>query len=168
MMGFGLICLLIAERRKKQSTKVDRGREPRPLVSRLLKNHFLWAIFLMFAGRTTGVMGHNPRWMGGTGCGCASYSTLQTDSSRSGQKLRDANEIVGDRSQDEEPFHQGAPTMPGLAQTSDGLHPPKGFFDPLALDRANAIAGMGWRVEHASIAERRLVLFCETFGVQPR
>ena len=38
-MGFGLICLLIAERRKKQSTKkavfreVDRGREPRPLVS---------------------------------------------------------------------------------------------------------------------------------------
>jgi hypothetical protein len=44
MMGFGLICLLIAERRKKQSTKVDRGREPRPLVSRLLKNHFLWAI----------------------------------------------------------------------------------------------------------------------------
>jgi hypothetical protein len=57
----------------------------------------------MFAGQTTGVMGHNPRWMGGTGFGCASYSTLQMDSSRYGQEFRDANEIVGDRSQDTRP-----------------------------------------------------------------
>src|SRR5258705_5549121 len=35
--------------------------------------------------------------------------------------------------------------MPGLAQTADGLHPAKGFFDPLALDRADAIAGMAGR-----------------------
>jgi hypothetical protein len=82
--------------------EVDRRREP-ATISKLLKNQILRAIFLMFAGRTTGVMGHNPRWMGGTGCGCASYSTLQMDSSRYGQKLRDANEIVGDRSQDTRP-----------------------------------------------------------------
>src|SRR5882724_3521788 len=124
------------------------------------------AIFLAFAGRRSEVMGRDPRCIGGVGCGFASYSTLQTDSSRCGQKLGDANEIVGDSSQDEEPFHQAAPTMPGLAQTADGLHPAKGFFDPLALDRADAIAG--WRVVRASIAERRLALFCETCGVQPR
>jgi hypothetical protein len=85
MMGFGLIRLLIAERRKKQSTKKQ---SRAATISRLLENQILRAIFLMFAGRTTGVMGHNPRWMGGTGCGCASYSTLQTDSSRYRQKLR--------------------------------------------------------------------------------
>src|SRR5258705_11143740 len=90
-------------------------------------------------------MGRDRRCIGGVGCGFASYSTLQTDSSRCGKKLGDANEIVGDSSQDEEPFHQAAPTMPGLAQTADGLHPAKGFFDPLALDRADAIAGMAGR-----------------------
>ena len=90
-------------------------------------------------------MGRDPRRIGGVGCGFASYSTLQTDSSRCGQKLGDANEIVGDSSQHEEPFHQAAPTIPGLAQTADGLHPAKGLFDPLALDRADAIAGMAGR-----------------------
>jgi hypothetical protein len=35
--------------------------------------------------------------------------------------------------------------MPGLAQTTDSLHPPKGFFDPPALDRADAMAGMADR-----------------------
>src|SRR5258708_20127959 len=35
--------------------------------------------------------------------------------------------------------------MPGLAQTGDGLHPGKGFVDPVALDRADAIAGMAGR-----------------------
>src|SRR6202158_772064 len=99
----------------------------------------------MFAARTSGVMVGDPRCMGGMGCGFASYSTPRTDSSRRGQELRDANEIVGDSGQDEEPFHQATPTMPGLAQTADGLHPPKGFFDPLALDCADAIAGMAGR-----------------------
>src|SRR3984893_6770218 len=99
----------------------------------------------MFAWRTSGVMGRDPRWMGGIGYEFASYWTLQTDSSRCCQELRDANEIVGDSGQDEEPLHQAAPTMPGLAQTADGLHPPKGFFDPLALDCAEAIAGMAGR-----------------------
>ena len=32
--------------------------------------------------------------------------------------------------------------MAGLAQTADGLDPAERFFDPLALDRADAIAGM--------------------------
>src|SRR5471032_1479452 len=90
-------------------------------------------------------MGRDPRCIGGVGCGFASYSRLQTDSSRCGQKLGDANEIVSDSSQDEEPFHQAASTMPGLAQTANSLHPPKGFFDPLALDRADTIAGMAGR-----------------------
>src|ERR1700692_1364892 len=109
------------------------------------KNWVLRAIFLMFAGRTTGVMGSDRRWMGGDGCGFASYPAPQTDSSRCRQNLWDANEVVGDGSQDEEPFHQAAPTMPGFAQPTDGLHPAKGFFDPLALDCADAIAGMAGR-----------------------
>jgi NitT/TauT family transport system ATP-binding protein len=35
--------------------------------------------------------------------------------------------------------------MPGLARTADRLDPPEWFFDPLALDRADAIAGMAGR-----------------------
>src|SRR5258708_6934852 len=106
----------------------------------------------MFAMRTIGVMGRDRRRMCGIGCDFASYSSLQTDSSRRDQKLRNANEIVGDRGQDEEPLHQAAPAMPGLAETADGLHPSKGFFDPLALDRADAIAGMtgGARVDRGT------------------
>src|SRR5260370_33682593 len=94
---------------------------------------------------TTRVMGRDARCMGGMGCGCASYSAPQTDSSRCGEQLGDANEIVSGSSEDEEPFHQAAPTMPGLAEPADGLHPAKGFFDPLALDRADPIAGMAGR-----------------------
>src|SRR5258707_15277225 len=90
-------------------------------------------------------MGRDSRYMGGMGCGFASYSAPQTDSSRCGEQLGDANEIVSGSSEDEEPFHQAAPTMPGLAETADGLHPAKGFFDPLALDRADPIAGMAGR-----------------------
>jgi hypothetical protein len=41
--------------------------------------------------------------MSGVGCGFASFSTLQTDSSLCGEQFRDANEIVSDRSKDEEP-----------------------------------------------------------------
>jgi hypothetical protein len=42
-------------------------------------------------------------------------------------------EIVGGRSQDEEPLNQTATTMPGLAQAADGFHPAERFFvGPLA------------------------------------
>src|SRR5258706_14156251 len=105
-------------------------------------------------------MGRDRRCMGGMGCGFASCSTPQTDSSRCGQEPRDANEIVGDGSQDEEPFHQAAPTMPGLAQTADGLHPPKGFFDPLALDCADAIAGMASRARVDLVGSVWLMFRC--------
>src|SRR5476649_2343912 len=106
--------------------------------------------------------------MGGKSCGFASYSALQTDSSRCGEQLRDANEIVSGSSEDEEPFHQAAPTIPGLAQTADGLHPAKGLFDPLALDRADAIAGMAGRArvdrgrseEHTSELQSHSDLVC--------
>ena len=118
---------------------------------------------MIFAGRTTGGMDDNPRCKGGTGCGCASYSTHQTDSSRCGQQLRDANEIVGDGGQDEEPFNQAAPTMPGLAQTANGLHPPKGFFDPLALYCADAIAGMAGRAREA-FGEEHVVRLVQSFS----
>jgi hypothetical protein len=66
-----------------------------------LKNRVPRAIFLMFAGRTTELIGRDRR-MSGVGCGFASYSTLQTDSSRC-EQFRDANEIVSDRGKDEEP-----------------------------------------------------------------
>jgi hypothetical protein len=99
--------------------------EPRLSFSRLLKNRVLRANFLMFAGRTTELMGRDRRCMSGVGCGFASYSTLQTDSSHCGEQFRDANEIVSDRGQDEEPFHQTAPAMPGFTQTADGLNPAK-------------------------------------------
>src|SRR4249920_476242 len=99
----------------------------------------------MFARRTSGVMGRDARCRGGIGCGFVAYATLQADSSRCCQELGDANEIVGGSSQDEEPLHQAAATMPGLAQTADGLHPAEGFFDPLTLDGADAIAGMAGR-----------------------
>jgi len=78
-------------------------------------------------------MGRDPRCIGGVGCGFASYSTLQTDSSRCGQKLGDANEIVGDSSQDEEPFHQAAPTMPVLRKPPTVFIQPKGSSIRLRL-----------------------------------
>src|SRR5436305_2791774 len=71
--------------------------------------------------------------------------TLQTDSSRCCQHPRNAHEIVGCGGEHEEPLDQAAATMPGLAQTADRLDPAKWFFDPLALDRADAIAGMSGR-----------------------
>src|SRR5580704_12891554 len=75
---------------------------------------------------------------------CAAYGSfpvLLTDSSRCRQKLRDAHEIVGDRGEHEEPFHLAAAAMAGFAQSADRLHPAEAFFDPFALDRADAIAG---------------------------
>jgi hypothetical protein len=62
----------------------------------------------MFAGRTSVVMGRDPRCMRGIGCGCVSYSALRA--------------------------------------AVDCLHPPDGFFDPLAGICADAIAGMVGRV----------------------
>src|SRR5579872_3273361 len=96
----------------------------------------------MLAGRTTGMMDRAPRFLGGMGCGFASYSSLQPASSHCDQKFWNANEIVGASGEDEEPFHQVAPAMSGLAQAANGLHPPKRFFDPLALDCADTIAGI--------------------------
>src|SRR6516165_12617309 len=75
-------------------------------------------------------------------CGFASYSTARTDSSRCGQKLRDADEIVGGGRQHEEPFDQRLSAMACLAQPADGLDPAEGFFDQLTLDRTDAITGM--------------------------
>jgi len=67
-----------------------------------LKNRVPRAIFLMFAGRTTELIGRDRR-MSGVGCGFASYSTLQTHSSRCGEQSWDANEILSDCGKDEEP-----------------------------------------------------------------
>jgi hypothetical protein len=78
-----------------------------------------------------------------------SSSSLQTGSSRCREQLGNANEVVGGRGQDEEPFHQATTAMTGLSQAADGLHPTERFFDPLALDCADTIAGMagGTRVD---------------------
>ena len=55
------------------------------------------------------------------------------------------------------PLREAASAMSGLAQAAHRLHPAEGFFDALALDRADLKPG--WRVVRASIAERRLVSF---------
>src|SRR3974390_3531297 len=90
-------------------------------------------------------MGGDPRRMRGNRYSIASYAILQADSSRDGQNLRDANQIVGGCRQHEEPFDQRAPAMSGFAQPTHGLHPAECFFDLLSLDGANAIAGMAGR-----------------------
>src|SRR6266545_4052711 len=71
-----------------------------------------------------------------------SFPKLQADSSCFDQKFWDANEIIGGRCKHEEPFHQVSSAVSGLAQATDRLHPPEWFFDPLSLDRADAIAGL--------------------------
>ena|ERR1700722_11508470 len=71
-----------------------------------------------------------------------SSSVLQTDSCCCGQKFWNSNEIVGGCGENEEPLDQSATAMAGLAQAANGLDPTERFFDPLALDRADAIAGM--------------------------
>src|SRR5262245_31269220 len=70
---------------------------------------------------------------------------LQRNLSGCRQNLRNANEIVGGGGQDEEPFDQRPSAMAGLAQATDRLHPAEGFFDPLTLDRADAITWMPCR-----------------------
>jgi len=89
-----------------------------------------------------GELRESSRRIRGIGGSFALYSTGQTDSSRCGQNFRDANEIVGGRGQHEEPFDQAASAMSGLAQAADRLHPAERLFDALALDRADALAGM--------------------------
>src|SRR5665647_3837115 len=67
---------------------------------------------------------------------------LQTESSRCGQNLGNADEIVGGCGKDEKPLDQIAPAVTGLAQTADGLHPTEAFFDLLALVHADGIAAV--------------------------
>src|ERR1700730_4646997 len=63
--------------------------------SRLLKKSALRPIFSMFATATNEGMGGDPHTMRGNRYDIASYTTLQTDSSRCGQNPRDAKEVVG-------------------------------------------------------------------------
>src|SRR5712671_7299697 len=110
--------------------------------SRLLKKLVVRSNFSMFAMAANGEMGGDPRCLFGIRYIVVSYSTLQTDSSRCGQNLRDANEIVGGGGKDKKPLDQLPPAMTGLTQTADGLHPAERFLDPLALLHADGIARM--------------------------
>lgn len=98
---------------------------------------------------TGGTIGRAGRCRRGIWYHFASLSALRTDSSCCGQKFLDANEIIGARGENEEPLHQPAAAMAGLAQAADRLHPTEAFLDALAFDRADAIAGMpgGARVD---------------------
>jgi hypothetical protein len=96
-----------------------------------------------------------------------SLLTFQAEPSRRrSQKLRDTNEIAGSGGEHGRPLHQAARAMACPSQVTDGLDPAEQFFDAFPLDVADPMAGC--RVERASIAVRRLVLFCETSGVQFR
>src|SRR5206468_916501 len=99
----------------------------------------------MFASATYGSIGGDRRYGGGIWYDFGSSSALQAVSSRCRRNFRDANEVVGSGGQHEEPFHQATATMSRLAQASDSLHPSERLFDPLALDCADAIAGVSGR-----------------------
>src|SRR3974390_2610773 len=118
--------------------RASRGRT----TSRLLKNAAFGWIFPMLNG---GDWVGERRWRR-RGCrtryNVGSFSSLQTESSRCCHQLRDSNQIVSSRRQNEEPLHQAATTMASLAQAADRLHPAEWLFDPLALDRAETVAGM--------------------------
>src|SRR5580700_11476154 len=111
-------------------------------TSRLLKKFVARAIVSMSATATTGLMSNYRRYKRGIRYVFASSSTLQTDSSRRSQNLRDADHIIGGCGEYEEPFHQVAPAMAGLAQAPGGLDPAERLLDPLALDCADPIAGV--------------------------
>ena len=96
--------------------------------------------YFVFAHVTRGSRGGDRRCKHDIGYVFASSSTLQANSSRCRQDLRNANEIVGGSGQDEEPFNQCPSAMARFAQATDGLDPAEGFLDPLPLDRADAIA----------------------------
>ena len=89
------------------------------------------------------------RWVFG------SYSTLQAGSSRRRQNCRDANEIVGGRGKDEEPFYQLTPAVPGLAQSAEGLDPAERLLNLLALEHADCVSGMagGASVDRGAAAD---------------
>src|SRR5271154_1544809 len=110
-------------------------------TSRLLKKLIAGAIFLM-GGRRRRLLRSERCQTLGFGDHFASFSRLQADSSRRRQNFGDANEVVGGRGQYEEPLHQVSSSMACLAQPADGLDPAERLLDPLALDRADAIAGM--------------------------
>src|SRR6516162_4242949 len=106
-------------------------------------------IFVTCGSKTRRAIGLEPlpmRCIGGVG---GSFLALQTDSSRRGQQLWDANEVVGCGGEHEEPLDQAATAMPRLAQAADRLDPPERLLDQLAFDGADPIAGMagGTRVD---------------------
>ena len=98
--------------------------------------------FLYASATTKKATSGDPHGIEGGGCDFASFLMLQSCSCHCCQNLRDSNEIVGGRSQNEEPLHQTATAVPGLAQATDSLHPAERFFDPFSLDGANAVARM--------------------------
>ena len=110
--------------------------------SRTLKKRICRAIFFNASATTKKATSGDPRGIEDGGCDFASFLMLQSCSCRCCQNLRDSNEIVGCRSQDEEPLHQTATTVPGLAQAADSLHPAERFFNPFSLDGASAVARM--------------------------
>src|SRR5262249_30166943 len=114
-------------------------------ASRLLKKVVSRLFVSMVARMRPASIGADRRSGGVISWAFASSSELQAASRYRGQDFWDANEIVGRRCQDEEPFHQATPTVASLAQAADGLHPPEWLLDPLALDRADAVAGMPGR-----------------------
>src|SRR5437588_12361192 len=84
--------------------------------SRLLKKSVLRPIFSMFVMPTDKAMSGDPRGMRGYRYDIASYSALQTDSSRCSQNLRNANEIVGGGCQYDVPCKQSQAAMSHLGQ----------------------------------------------------
>src|SRR5215470_3712670 len=127
----------------------------RPDTSRLLKKQGLRSNLSMFEAAA------NRRWGGGlrrrwrVRWVFGSYSTLRAGSSRRRQNCRDANEIVGGRGKDEEPFYQLTPAVPGLAQSAAGLDPAERLLDLLALDHADCVSGMagGASVDRGAAAD---------------
>src|SRR6516162_9167605 len=114
-------------------------------ASRLLKKFVGELIFAMFPSQAEASRRDDLRYRLRIRYLFASSWLLQTDSSRCGQYLWDANEIVGGRGEDEEPFDQRPSAVPGFAQAADSLHPTERFLDPFSLDRAETITGMPGR-----------------------
>src|SRR4030095_7611841 len=113
--------------------------------SRLLKKFNARSILSMFARATEAQKDDRHRYWWGISGDFASSSALPTDSSRCGEKLRDADEIVGRSGQDEEPFDQAAAAMTGLAKAAERLDPAERFLDLLAFDGADPITGVPCR-----------------------
>src|SRR6516162_2464435 len=88
-------------------------------ISRLLKKFVGELIFAMFPSQAEASRRDDLRYRLRIRYLFASSWLLQTDSSRCGQYLWDANEIVGGRGEDEEPFDQRPSAVPGFAQAAD-------------------------------------------------